>query len=113
MPIGQPKTLTDCRRFFLEPGSPRHRIYEALRAFYVEGCSSQDVARAFGYTANSFRVLCHRFRREEDPQFFVSPRPGPTQQPKKSVARDLIVELRKQNHSVYEISDTLKDRKWP
>ena len=29
-------------------------------------------------------------------------------QPKKSAARDLIVPLRKQNHSVYEISQTLK-----
>ena len=101
----------DCRRFFLEPASPRQRIYEALRAFFVDGRPSHEVAKAFGYTPNSFRVLCHHFRREDDPRFFVSPRPGPRQQPKKSVARDLIVELRKQNHSVYEISETLKERK--
>jgi hypothetical protein len=36
--------------------------------------------------------------------FFVSPRPGPRDQPKKSVAHDWIVELRKRNYSVYEIS---------
>jgi hypothetical protein len=68
------------------------------------------VARAFGYSRNSFHVLCHHFRREAQPAFFLSPRHGPQTQPKKSAARALIVQLRKQNHSVYEISQTLKDR---
>jgi len=71
------------------------------------------VARAFGYTLNSFHVLCHHFRRETRPAFFLSPRHGPQTQPKKSAARDLIVQLRKQNHSVYEISQTLKERHCP
>ena len=34
-------------------------------------------------------------------------------QPKKSAARDLIVQLRKRNYSVYEISETLKEQKRP
>jgi len=63
-------------------------MYEALRAYFLEGRASQEVARAFGYTAGSFRVLCHQFRRERDPQFFASPAPGPREQPKKSKARD-------------------------
>ncbi|MGH2376555.1 MAG: hypothetical protein ACRDIC_24235, partial [bacterium] len=44
-----------------------------------------------------------------DPVFFVSPRRGPRSQPKKSAARDLIIRLRKQNYSVYEISQALKE----
>jgi hypothetical protein len=36
MPIGAPKTLSECRGFFIEPGSARKRQYEALRAFFVE-----------------------------------------------------------------------------
>jgi hypothetical protein len=40
----------------------------------------------------------------------VSPKPGPRTQPKKSAARNTIVELRKRNHSVYEISEALKAR---
>jgi len=36
--------------------------------------------------------------------------PGPRTQPKKSKARDLAVALRKQNHSVYEIAQALKDQ---
>jgi hypothetical protein len=110
MPIGAPKELSQLRRFFLEPRLPKHRQYEALRAYLVEGRPAQEVARAFGYSRNSFHVLCHHFRRETQPAFFLSPRHGPHTQPKKSAARDLIVQLRKQNHSVYEISQTLKDR---
>ncbi|MCR4295154.1 MAG: hypothetical protein NUW21_06440, partial [Elusimicrobia bacterium] len=110
MTISVPKDIIECRRFFLEPGHPRQRQYEALRAYFVEGKSSKDAARAFGYSANSFRVMCHHFRREESPEFFVSPRRGPQSQPKKSAARSAIVELRKQNHSVYEISEALRER---
>lgn len=110
MPIGVPKDLSDCRGFFLTPTSAKQRQYEALRAFFVEGRPSREVARAFGYSTGSFQVLCHHFRRDTDPVFFVSPRPGPREQPKKSAARDLIVELRKRNYSVYEISESLKER---
>lgn len=113
MPIGAPKTLTQCRRFFQEPQRPRQRIYEALRAFFVEGLPSREVAKNFGYTPGSFRVLCHQFRRDPDPQFFLAPQPGPRQQPRKSRAHELIVQLRKRNYSVYEISQTLKERQIP
>jgi hypothetical protein len=54
--------------------------------------------------------MCHHFRRTQAPAFFLAPQRGPRTQPKKSAARTLIIELRKQNHSVYEISDMLKER---
>ena len=113
MTLGAPKELSSLRRLFLQPLLPKHRQYEALRAFLVEGRPAREVARAFGYSLNSFYVLCHHFRREPAPLFFVSPRRGPQSQPKKSAAHDWIVQLRKQNHSVYEISQTLKDRHCP
>ena len=98
MSLSAPKDITELRRFFHQPRLPKHRQYEALRAYLVEGRPAKDVARAFGYSLNSFHVLCHHFRREPDPVFFVSPRHGPQTQPKKSAARDLIIQLRKQNH---------------
>lgn len=113
MSLEIPKDISQCRRFFLEPQDARHRIYEALRAYFVEGRKAQDVARAFGYSVGSFHVLCHHFRRDMDPVFFVSTKKGPRSQPKKSAARDMIIELRKKNHSVYEISETLKERNIP
>ena len=110
MPIGAPKDLIECRRFFLEATQPKHRQYEALRAYFVDGRSSQDAAATFGYSVGAFRVLCHHFRRDPQPEFFLAPRRGPQTQPKKSAARDAIIALRKQNYSVYEISETLKER---
>jgi len=88
-------------------------MYEALRAYFLDARPSQEVARAFGYSPGSFRVLCHHFRRDPAPQFFAAPPRGPQTQPKKSPARELIVTLRKQNHSVYEIAETLKERHLP
>jgi len=88
-------------------------MYEALRAYFLEGRPSHEVARDFGYSPGSFRVLCHQFRRDAAPQFFASPSPGPREPPKKSKARGLAVALRMQNHSVYEISEALKAHKMP
>jgi len=110
MALGQPKSLTQCRRFFIEAQTPKQRAYEALGAYFVEARPSHQVARAFGYSPGAFRVMCHRFRRERAPVFFVTPRRGPRTQPKKSAARDTIITLRKRNYSVYEISEALKER---
>jgi transposase len=110
VPDKAPKDLSDCQNFFLAPASAKQRQYEALRAYFVEGRPSREVARAFGYSAGSFQVLCHHFRREPDPVFFVSPQRGPREQPKKSAARELIIELRKRNYSVYEISESLEEQ---
>jgi hypothetical protein len=110
VPIGAPKSLSACRRFFLAPTPPKQRQYEALRAYFVESRPSAHVARDFGYSPGSFQVLCHHFRRTAQPVFFVVPRRGPRLQPKKSAARDAIIALRKQNYSIYEISEALHER---
>jgi len=113
MSFRAPVTLTDPPAFFRQPRHPKQRQYEALRAYYVAGRSSHEAARAFGYSPGAFRVLCYTFLRDPHPCFFVSSRTGPRSQPKKSAARSLVIALRKQNHSVYEISQTLKERKLP
>ena len=110
MPLGTPKEITDCRRFFLEPQHSKQRQYEALRRYFVDGRSSKEVAAEFGYTEGSFRVLCHHFRRDPEPAFFLTPTRGPQSQPKKSAARATIEHLRKRNHSVYEIAEALKEQ---
>src|SRR5712691_988168 len=99
MSIRAPNELTDGRRFFAEPATPRQRQYEALRAFFVEGLASAEVARRFGYSPAAFRMLCYDFRRGELPDFFALTRPGPREQPKKSLAREQVVALRKRNYS--------------
>src|SRR5215470_725004 len=111
--IKTPKDITECRRFFGEPSSPRQRQYEALRAFYVEGAPSAEAAKRFGYAPGAFRVLCHAFRRDELAEFFTAGKPGPTTQPKKSAALEKVVALRKRNYSIYEISKELKEHGTP
>jgi transposase len=113
VPISAPYRLTDCRRFFAKPATVRQRQYEALRAFYMDGLPSAEVARRFGYSPGAFRVLCHSFRRGELPEFFATARPGRREQPKKSRAHGQIVALRKRNYSVYEISRALKEQGTP
>jgi len=104
----KPKKITNWARFFLEPQNASHRQYEALRAFFVEGLSSKEAARRFGYTQGSFRVLVHEFRQDPQRQFFVPPAKGPQKAPKKDPARELVIAMRKQNLSIYDISELLK-----
>jgi transposase len=110
--ISHGKQITDGSRearFFLEPISPLHRQYEALRAYFVEGLPSAEAARRFGYSPGAFRVLCHQFRRTEDLQerFFRQIRHGPQAAPARDPVRDLVVALRKKNLSVYDIQAEL------
>jgi len=113
MPLGAPKSLSACKRVFLQPTSAKHRQYEALRAYYVDERPVAVVARDFGYSPGAFHVLCHHFRRQAAPVFFAAPRPGPHAQPRKSAAREAIIALRKRNYSIYEISAALKERTLP
>src|SRR5215467_9583191 len=104
---GKAKNLTNEARAFLEPKNATHRQYEALRAYFVEGLSSDEAAKRFGYTPGIFRVLCHQFRHNLDREFFLSPETGQKKSPKKDALREQIIALRKQNLSVYDIARLL------
>jgi hypothetical protein len=100
--------ITPEARFFTAPDHPRQRQYEALRAYFVEGLSSAEAARRFGYQPGSFRILCWRFRHVMDRDFFRDVTRGPQVQPRKDAVRTRIIELRKKNFSVYDIRDQLE-----
>jgi transposase len=93
----------------LEPTNSTHRQYEALRAYFVEGLSSAEAAKRFGYTPGSFRVLCHDFRKNPQREFFQPPAKGPQAAPKVDRLQDEVIGLRKQNLSIYDISRTLEN----
>ena len=76
--------LTDLAQRFLRPQNPTHRLYEALRCYFVEKLPSRQAARRFGYSPESFRVLVHRFRQDPDPRFFLSPARGPQTAPRRT-----------------------------
>ncbi|MCX6374571.1 MAG: hypothetical protein NTU88_00775 [Armatimonadetes bacterium] len=112
MPIGDKNTLTDPAQFFRVPALPRQRQYEALRAFYLEGRPSTEVASDFGYSPGAFRVLCYQFR--HDPrarEFFLSTSAGrPPGVRRHDPIREEVIALRKKNYSVKDISQALAER---
>jgi hypothetical protein len=114
MTNGPPEHLTPFAQAFLEPKNTTHRQYEALRAYFVDGLASAEAARRFGYTAGSFRVLCHRFRQDPRREFFLLPQKGPRPsiQTESNPERERIIVLRKQNLSVYDISEALGAEGW-
>jgi len=99
--------LTRLAKRFLEPTTPTHRQYEALRAYFVDGLPSHEAAARFGYTPGSFRLLCHQFRHDPTRTFFAPSRKGPRPTPTQDRVRAAIVTLRKQNLSIYDISRAL------
>jgi transposase len=99
--------ITNLANFFLQPSNPTHRQYEALRAYFVEEVTNKEAARRFGYTEGSFRLLAHEFRKNPNRQFFLPPAKGPHKAPKKDMARERVVKLRKENLSIYDISKVL------
>ncbi len=101
------KNLTPLAQHFLQPSNATHRQYEALRAYFVEGLPGPEVAERFGYSYHSFRTLASQFRKDPQRSFFQSPAKGPHTAPKKQALRDLVVALRKQNLSIYDISRAL------
>jgi hypothetical protein len=100
-------------RVFLEPSNSTHRQYEALRAYFVDQLPSAEVARRFGYSPGSFRVLCHQLRQDPKREFFLPPQKGPQVSPKTDHLRDQVVALRKQNFSIYDISRVLEEAGHP
>lgn len=96
----------DLAQHFLEPQNTAHRQYEALRAYFVQRLPAAEVAKRFGYTTGSFHQLAHQFRSDPQRQFFVeTPKPGIKSN---QDVRQKVIELRKQNLSVYDISRALK-----
>jgi transposase len=110
MYISPSKHITDLAQLFLEPSNSTHRQYEALRAVHVEGLSSAEAAKRFGYTTGAFRVLCHHFRKNPHRKFFLSPAKGPHRAPKTDPLRERIIASRKRNLSIYDIRDALREQ---
>jgi len=100
-------------QYFTRPSLPPHRLYEALRSFFVDDLTIPQIAKRFGYAPGTLYVLCTRFRQGKLQGFFRGSKTGPKHQPKKDKARDRIFELRKKNYSVYDIHRILLQERRP
>ena len=98
--------------FFAQPNTPRHKQYEALRAFYVDKHPAKDVAAKFGYTLSTFYSLTKEFRAtliQEHPEahYFIHPQLGVKPKFEGTQTEQLIIELRKKSLSVIDIKSIL------
>ncbi len=100
-------------RFFTQPSNPKQRLYEALRAVFVEERPFQEAAESFGYGGNTLHVQASRFRAGKLGPFFLESKPGPRRRPKRDPVRETVLELRKKNRSIYDISRVLREKKHP
>ena len=96
----------DLAQVFLTPRGTTHRQYEALRAYYVDKLPGGEVAERFGYTLGSFRQLAHQFCQDTERVFFVETQSNTGKQA--DSVQQQIIQLRKQNLSIYDISEALK-----
>ncbi len=104
------------KNLFLQPTSPMMRRYEALRARFVDGCSTQEAARRFNYSHGSFRNLCSAFLANPTWTFFQPPPTPPPTAPQHPRARrdQMIFELRDTYQlSVHHIAEQLQANHLP
>ena len=92
--------------YFLQPGEPAQRQYEALRAYFVEHATAAEVAEAFGYSVATVHQMAHQLRAGRA-ELFRSSRPGPKGPRKAGAIRDRVLALRAHDRSVTEIAATL------
>lgn len=103
--------MHDHSKFFLEPQNPTHKLYEALRTFYIYRQPSREIAKKFGWSENYFNKARSRFHqavlRDNPPQFFVEKSPGQKEIEIEATLKEQIVELRRESHSIQDIKAIL------
>src|SRR5664279_4536386 len=92
--------------YFTEPAEPGQRRYEALRHYFVDQASADQVAARFGYSPATVHQLAAELRAGRT-DFFRSSKPGPKGPRKTATIRDRVLVLRAADRSVTEIADTL------
>jgi len=92
--------------YFLQPGEPAQRRYEALRCYFVDDASAEDVGARFGYSPATVHQLAAELRSGRT-SFFRSSKPGPKGPRKTHTVRDRVLVLRAGDRSVTEIAAAL------
>lgn len=109
--------MYDHKNFFLEPKNLFQRQYEALRAFYVENKTAQQVAKQFGFSENYFNKLRSYFHQTLEqgqmPTIFATSTPGRNPKALEPDVEQQVIALRKMNHSIVDIKAILDAKNIP
>ncbi len=98
--------------YFLSPGEPPQRRYEALRAYFVDDASAAEVGRRFGYSSPTVFQLAAELRAGRT-EFFRSSKPGPKGPRKSARVRDRVLALRAEDFSVTDIAERVSSEGSP
>lgn len=93
--------------YFKHPKNPKHKKYEALRAYYIESISQEEAAKRVGYSIYTLQSIISDFQTGKL-DFFPQQKMGPKRRQISDYVYDKIVSLRKRNHSAYEIKNILE-----
>jgi hypothetical protein len=101
--------------FFLKPATISQKQYEALRLYFVEGVPAKVVAEKFGYTHRGFTTIVTQFNKRiksgnTEDLFFVEKKRGRKKAEHIENANDIIIDMRKNNHSVDEIKAVMDSK---
>ena len=92
--------------YFLSPESNRQKQYEAVRAFIVDKLSAEEAAEKFGYQVSTIYAIV-RDARAGKLLLFPLVEKGPKQRRTPADYQEMIIDQRKQDHSIHDIHDTL------
>lgn len=105
------------KAYFSSPQTVAQKQYEALRMYFFENRKAAEVARQFGYTYRGFTTMVSNFRQKlkthpkEDPFFYQKPK-GRKKSYQTSIAKELILDLRKKYYSVEDIKTVLDSKSY-
>jgi transposase len=101
--------------FFLKPATISQKQYEALRLYFVEGVPAKVVAEKFDYTHRGFSTIVTQFNKKiksgnTEDLFFVEKKRGRKKSEHIESSNDIIIDMRKNNHSVDEIKAVMDSK---
>ena len=103
--------------YFASPNEPLHRQYLALRGFFSEGKTAEEVEAEYGYAASTVYAMARDFKSRlkncaelgEDP-FFIRNKMGRKKQERDSALVDIVVAFRKKQLSIPDIKVLLDSK---
>ena len=97
--------------YFTEPTSPTHRQYLALRMFFAEKCTAEEVAQRTGYSIGTIYAMVRDFKKELDDSgndpYFKENRTGRKPIEHSGGVKEIVINLRKKYLSVPDIQVAL------
>ena len=104
-------------QFFAEPVQPLHRQYLALRSYYFDGDSAEDVAARFGYSFHAVYTMVKKFKSKLENSihngtelFFQETTRGRPRRERDDELVEIIVNYRKKQLSIPDIKIILNGR---